>query len=190
MAESFIDCLKAYFHLNHHVPAFRSYITRIALTLMLIQGPLVQEWARTIGELLDQTNEVSDDRDLWNQFLTQFNSTFVDSQEDQRARNQLETFKMMWPLIDQYTMEFEKLCHEAGYQSGSAETVQLYIKGLPTSVTKDVLRPPLVHDYAQIILRATERVKSQEMIASLNKLKGASFRNPRQGGWQDFGNDR
>ena len=87
-------------------------------------------------------------------------------------------------------MEFEKLCHEAGYRSGSAETVQLYIKGLLTSVTRDILRPPLMHDYAQIILHTTKNIKSQEMIASLNKLKGASFRNLRQGGWQDFGSDQ
>ena len=50
---------------------------------MLIQGPLVQEWARTIGEWLDQTDELDDDQDLWNQFLTQFNYTFTNSQKDQ-----------------------------------------------------------------------------------------------------------
>lgn len=190
LAESFIDCLKAYFRLNHQVPAFGSYITRIALTLTLIQGPNVQEWARTLGEWLDQQGPYDDNRDLWDQFISQFNATFADSQKDQRARNQLETHRMKWPFIDQYTMEFEKLCRDAGYQSGSAETVQLYIKGLPTSVAKDVLRPPLVHTYPQIIKRATESVKSQEMIASLEKLKGASFRSPRQGGWQNFGDNR
>ena len=61
MVESFIDCLKAYFHLNHQVPAFQFYITRIALTLTLIQGPLVQEWARMTGEWLDQTDELDND---------------------------------------------------------------------------------------------------------------------------------
>jgi hypothetical protein len=41
--EEFLDLLKAYFRLNHQVPAFQSFLTRIALALTLIQGPLVQE---------------------------------------------------------------------------------------------------------------------------------------------------
>ena len=49
----FLDALKAYFCLNHQAPAFNSYLTRIALALTLIQGPLVQEWTRTIGDWLD-----------------------------------------------------------------------------------------------------------------------------------------
>ena len=35
-SEAFLDALKAYFRLNHQVPAFNSYLTRIALALTLI----------------------------------------------------------------------------------------------------------------------------------------------------------
>ena len=35
-SEAFLDTLKAYFRLNHQVPAFNSYLTRIALALTLI----------------------------------------------------------------------------------------------------------------------------------------------------------
>ena len=52
-SEAFLDALKAYFRLNHQVPAFNSYLTRITLALTLIQGPLVQEWTRTLGGWLD-----------------------------------------------------------------------------------------------------------------------------------------
>jgi hypothetical protein len=68
---------------------------------------------------------------------------------------------MKWPLIDEYTMEFARLTREVGYQPGSAESIQAYLKGLPTSVAKDVLRPPLVHTFPQILQRAIESVKSQ-----------------------------
>ena len=85
LAEGFIDALKAYFRLNHQVPAFQSYFTRIALAITLIQGPLVQEWARTMGEWLDKQDDWDDNRDAWNQFVTQFNTNFMDSQRDQRA---------------------------------------------------------------------------------------------------------
>jgi hypothetical protein len=47
-SEGFVDLLRSYFRLNHQVPAFQSYLTRIALALTLIQGPLVQEWTRLV----------------------------------------------------------------------------------------------------------------------------------------------
>jgi hypothetical protein len=72
LAESFMDCLNAYFRLNHQVPAFRSYYTRIALALTLVQGPLVQEWTRNMGEWLDVQPDVDDDIHAWRQFIAQF----------------------------------------------------------------------------------------------------------------------
>jgi hypothetical protein len=83
------------------------------------------------------------------------------------------------------------LLREAGYRSGSAKCIQMYIKGLPSSVAKDVLHPPLVYTYPEILQRAAESVKSQELIASLDKMKGTTFRNPpKPGGWQSFRNNR
>ena len=92
LAESFIDSLKAYFRLNHQAPNFQSYLTRIALALTLLQGPLVAEWARHTGNWLEMQDPAVDNiQDTWNQFETQFLTAFADSQRDQRARNQLET---------------------------------------------------------------------------------------------------
>ena len=138
-SQAFLDLLKAYFRLNHRVPAFQSYFTRIALTLTLIQGPLVEEWARTIGEWLDEQPAQIDNRDTWNQFTAQFTTTFLDTQRDQRARNELEVLKMKWPHIDQYTMDFEKLMREANYRRGTPEAIQMFLKGLPCSVQTDCL---------------------------------------------------
>jgi hypothetical protein len=60
-SKGFIDLLKSYFGLNHRVPAFQSYLTRIALALTLIQGPLVQEWTRHLGNWLDCPHPMLDD---------------------------------------------------------------------------------------------------------------------------------
>jgi hypothetical protein len=95
---------------------------------------------------------------------------------------------MKWPFIDEYTMKFARLTREVGYQSGSAKSIQAYLKGLPTSVAKDVLRPPLVHTFPQILQRAIESVKSQELLASLSKLRDTPSRTPsKQAPWQTFG---
>ena len=115
-SEAFLDALKAYFCLNHQVPTFNSYLTKIALALTLIQGPLVQEWTRTIGDWLNDRDPLREDkRNTWDQFTHQFMVSFTDTQKDQRARNQLENLRMKWPEINQYTMDFEKLSREASY---------------------------------------------------------------------------
>jgi len=141
---------------------------------------------------LDQQHPGIDDvEDTWNQFAAQFTAAFTDTQRDQRARNQLETLKMKWPDIDQYTMDFEKLVQEAGYRIGTPESIQMYIKGLPYSVAKDVLAPPLVHTYQEVLGRAVESIKSQELLNTLSKMRGTPAKNPfRQGGWQNFGRNQ
>ena len=89
--------------------------------------------------------------DMWRQFAQQFISTFTNTQKDQHACNQLESLKMKWPKVDQYTMDFEKLMREAGYRLCTPESIQMYLKGLPLSVMKDVLRAPTATTYQQTI---------------------------------------
>ena len=62
-SEEFIELLKAYFRLNHQVPALRSFLTRIALALTLIQGPNVSKWTRTVGDWLDRLTPLDDEFD-------------------------------------------------------------------------------------------------------------------------------
>src|SRR5882672_7167284 len=81
---------------------------------------------------------------------------------------------MTWPHIDQYTMDFEKLMREANYQSRTPAGMQMYLKGLPESVMKDVLRPPMATTYRTMVQRAAESVKSQQLVEALRKLR----RNP------------
>ena len=54
---------------------------------------------------------------------------------------------MKWPEIDQYMMDFERLMHEVGYVTGTLESIQFYLKGLPTSMAKDVLKAPFTTMY-------------------------------------------
>jgi hypothetical protein len=84
-AESFVDQLNTYFRLNHQVESYQSFLTRITLALTLVQGPLVQEWGRHMGEWLDDRLAFEDNRDTWTQFTHQFLAAFADTQRDQRA---------------------------------------------------------------------------------------------------------
>ena len=186
--EGFVDSLRAYFRLNHEVPALQSYLTKIAFTLTLIQGPLVQEWARQMGRWLDTLNPATEDElDTWNQFIVQFETSFDDTQKVQNARSQLDRLAMKWPEVDQYTMDFEKLTREANYQIGSPESTQMYLKGLPDDVAADVLGPPFVHTYNALKERAAQSVSTRQTLKALRD----SRRNhtTHLGEWQRFERD-
>jgi len=127
----------------------------------------VEEWAQNHTDWLERMTPLDDELDTWRQFAQQFISTFTNTQKDQHAHNQLESLKMKWPEVDQYTMDFEKLMREAGYRLGTPESIQMYLKGLPSSVIKDVLRAPTATTYQQTIERAADSVKSQQLIQSL-----------------------
>ena len=108
-----------------------------------------------------------DTLDTWNQFITQFESSFDDIQKVQKARNQLDRLIMKWPKVDQYTMDFEKLMREANYQIGSPESIQMYLKGLPDDVAANVLGPPLVHTYQAIKTSAAQSVSTRRTLRAL-----------------------
>ena len=106
-------------------------------------------------------------------------------------RNQLKSLKMKWPEVDQYTMDFEKLMREAGYQLGTPKSIQMYLKGLPSSVMKDVLRAPTTTTYQQMIEQVANSMKSQQLIQSLERMRGIPQRFPLCTNlWQNFGGQR
>ena len=134
---------------------------------------------------------MDDDLDTWRQFAQQFISTFMDTQKDQHVQNQLKSLKMKWPEVDQYTMDFEKLMREAGYRIGTPKSIQMYLKGLPSSVMKDILRAPTTTIYQQTIEQAADSVKSQQLIQSLERMRGIPQRFPLHTNlWQNFRGQR
>ena len=76
-----------------------------------------------------------DTLDTWNQFITQFETSFDDTQKVQKARNQLDRLTMKWPKVDQYTMDFEtSLARGSQLNSSNLDpwrALQMYLKGLP-----------------------------------------------------------
>jgi hypothetical protein len=56
-----------------------------------------------------------------------------------RARKQLEDLRMKGDKINPYVAKFKELCRDAGYMTGNPETQQMFLKGLPKYIIKDVL---------------------------------------------------
>jgi len=159
-ADDFIDQLKAYIRLNRQVAGMGSYIQRVAFALTLIQGPLVAEWTRTMGEWIDALQQIDNIPAVWEQFLTEFATQYQDTQRQQCARAELKALRLKWPEIDQYANNFERLTRIAGYHLANPETIEFFIEGLPRSVVKDILRPPVPDTYEATKEKAIQSIKS------------------------------
>src|SRR5712671_2560251 len=166
-ADDFIDQLKAYIRLNRQVAGMGSYIQRVAFALTLIQGPLVAEWTRTMGEWMDPRQPIDDIPAVWEQFLTEFATQSQDTQRQQHARAELKALRLKWPEIDQYANNFERLTRIARYHLANPETIEFFIEGLPRSVVEDILRPPIPDTYEATKEKAIQSIKSRQVVENI-----------------------
>ena len=134
---------------------------------------------------LDRLTPLDDEFDTWDQFANQFLVAFANTQRDQKARTELQNLRMRWPLIDQYTMDFERLVREVGYQSGTPKCVHMFISGLPIGVAMDILRSPLAQTYQEVVQQAVDSVKSKTLLDTIVKNRGLPPRTNHPNNWQN-----
>ena len=162
-----MDAIEDHFLLNHQFTPYHSALTRIAYTLSLVQGPEVNSWRRLMRNwVLTQP----DNRDTYNQFITQFRAQFLDSGKALRARNKLRSLKMSWPHIDQYIADFKQLVDDGEYDKNHAECIQQFLTGLSRSVLDSVLKAthsvanPTYQQYRDMAVNIT---KSEQIFKAL-----------------------
>ena len=86
----------------------------------------------------------------YQQFIQNFCNHFMDLQKAQRVRIELQMLKMAWPEIDEYISKFESIAHEAGYNPVDQKTMQLFLQGLPQSISQKILKDTTVKTYDQM----------------------------------------
>jgi len=151
IADDFIEEVKGYLQLNQDVAGYNSPIKKVALTLTLMKGPQVAGWTRDMGTWLDTLDPVLDNiPNVWDQFLYEFSQQFQDSQRENRARGEIERCTMKFPEIDNYIARFEDLSCIAGYDANSGAVFQLFTKGLPDDILKEVLTSPTPTTYIDL----------------------------------------
>ena len=80
-ANDFINEVKAYLHLNADVAGYDSLFKKVAFTLTLIKGESAAQWVRDMGDWLNGLILPWDNiPGLWNQFLTEIQDQFQDTQ--------------------------------------------------------------------------------------------------------------
>jgi Retrotransposon gag protein len=185
-SRNFLDAILGYFRANARVPGLNSPIHKIAITLMLIQGPKVATWTRDIGAWLDSLDPATDDIQLtWDMFVQEFTEHFTDSQEQQRVRLDLDKCKMRFPEIDQYIADFEELVRHAGYTIGSKETISFFLNGLTPSILDAIIAPPFPETYQQHKAKAIQHTKARQMVEVIRARRGIPNNCP-QNSFQQF----
>ena len=91
---------------------------------------------------------------------------------------------MVWPNIAQYIADFERYARQAGYTQGNAETTDIFLKGLPSRVLTDVLKPPYTVGYNATKQKALEATQALVLLDAIVASQGARTvgGNPRSGG--------
>jgi len=177
LADDFIEEVKGYLRLNQDVAGYNSPIKKVALTLTLMKGPQVAGWTHDMGTWLDTLDPVLDNiPDIWDQFLFEFSQQYQDSQRENRARGEIEHCTMKFPEIDDYIARFEDLARIAGYDANSGTVFQLFTKGLPDDILKEVLTSPTPQTYVKLKEKAISSTRSKVLINNILRA-----RNPNRG---------
>jgi len=74
---------------------------------------------------------------------------------------------MKFPKIDDYIARFEDLSCIAGYDANSGAVFQLFTKGLPDDILKEVLTSPTPNMYTELKDKAILATKSKVLINNI-----------------------
>jgi len=162
-ADAFINELLTYIRVNIGVPRFKSPMRKIAMALTYIKGDKVDRWVERIAEWWDTLDPlIHNVHYTWTLFLGAFCKQYLDHTKQQQAGIKLETHKFRFPLIDEYVAEFKDLATLAGYTIGSAETINLFLKGLTSApnVFNKVMDHPAPDNYQDLRDKVISVVKA------------------------------
>jgi len=168
LANDFIEEVKGYLQLNQDVASYNSPIKKVALTLTLMKGPQVAGWTHDMGTWLDTLDPILDNiPNVWDQFLFKISQQYQDSQRENRARGKIEHCTMKFPEIDNYIARFEDLSCIVGYDTNSGAVFQLFTKGLPDDILKEVLTSPTPQTYVELKEKAISSTRSKVLINNI-----------------------
>jgi Retrotransposon gag protein len=177
-ARAFLDSILGYFRANARVLGLNSPMHKVSIALTLIQGTQVAMWVRDMGAWIDSLDPVDNIQFTWDMFVQEFTEHFTDSQDQQRARLDLDRCKMRFPEIDQYIADFEELVRHAGYTIGSEETISFFLNGLTPSILDSIITFPFPENYNEYKAKAIQNTKARQMIEAIRVRRGIPNNRP------------
>ena len=145
-----------------------------------MKGPKVANWVKTMGETIEGLDPLVDNIPaVWTTFLDMFNTQYQDSTKEEKARAQLKNLKMKGNLIDEYVSDFKELVQMAGYATGSAETMSMFLDGVDPRILREIMKPPVPHDYRSLRQKAIDATKARQAVDDILKHRGLGRTVPR-----------
>ena len=162
---------------NQGVLGFESLIRRIVIALTFIKGPQVDGWVEGILEGLEQLHSINNNiKYTYLNFLSRFESQFVDSTKQEVAQASLDQLAFHFPNIDQYISDFEMLARKARYTIGSRELMNMFLKGLhtfPHIVERIINKSP--SDYYNLKEKTILIVKNQQLLRAIKNSSNTTL---------------
>jgi hypothetical protein len=129
---------------NNHEVMSNPYLHTMYF-LFLIKGPLVNDLVNNqvtdlrnkvicTVNLIAQTEDV-----LWNDVRDTFIAAYMDSAKAQTAFTKLQHLKMHKGDLDTYIATFKHLARDAGYDTNTASTVNMFTQNLKTGLLSTIM---------------------------------------------------
>ncbi len=157
-------------------------IQHITITLTFIKGPQVDGWVEGILEGLEQLHPVADNIEYtYLNFLTQFETQFMDLTKQETTQAALDHLKFCFPDIDQYISNLKMLAQKAKYTIGSWELMNVFLKGLASApdIIKCIIDKSLM-DYYDLKDKTILVVKNRQLLRAMRNSTAPAFQRPFQ----------
>jgi len=113
--------------------------------LSLIKGPLVNDWVN--DQVTDLRNKVVHTVNLiawtedvlWNDIRDVFIAAYVDTAKAQTTFTKLQHLKMHKGDLDTYIATFKHLARDAGYNTNTASTINMFAQNLETGLLSAIM---------------------------------------------------
>jgi hypothetical protein len=132
-ANNFLLTFKGWKAANNAKRAMVNPYTHIAVALTFIKGEDVQDWKEHKLELLKErvlNGHARTAEYLWTEFEKAFKAAFRDTGKMLNTQTKLDTLRQDKEGVEQYTVTFNCLLKQAGFNKDDKGSVNLYRKGL------------------------------------------------------------
>jgi hypothetical protein len=169
---AFMRDFRIYRMLNENVREMKLPYYRVLLALGYIRGSKSKKWVddwvdkqlTTLKNKMtgDMANAATDEQ-LWDDFVSSFESDFTNKTAKYDAMIRLNNLKMAERDLDAYIGMFEHLVSKAGFGLESVGTADMFVEGLAKGLKGDILRrvEDIPRTYAEWVTTA-QRVHQQQ----------------------------
>jgi len=162
---------------------------RVALALSYMKGAKVDDWVSQQWDKIstkvqgDQganppipPKRLDTDEQLWTDFVSDFERTFVDTASAEQAYAELTKLEMKVDEVDEYITKFEHLMTKAGWERSTRGSLEMFKQGLRKDSHLTILqRDPIAGTLDEWQQAARREVQRQKLIVASLGPPGGEF---------------